>query len=112
MDADGYGNIEVVDDAVGVEILKSEVGDQDHGAGAENIGEAVDAMVLELRTGMQGLPAQHGGEGIAQLIAVHARGLRQIEVGAVGKDRGTAIRWSGRAAGSLWRRSAETSGDC
>ncbi len=43
--------------------------------------------MLELRTGVQGVGAQDGGEGVAELVPIHARRLRQIVVGPVGKIR-------------------------
>ena len=85
LEADGLGDIEIVDLSIAIEIGKAEVGDQDHGAGAEDIDLAIGGIVLEFAAEVQRVLAKGPGERVAHLIAIQMRGLGKVEVRAIGK---------------------------
>ena len=64
LDADGYGDVEVVDDTVAVEILEAEVRGEDDGAGAEDVDEAVGVVALELAAEAELVLAEGHGETV------------------------------------------------
>ena len=53
VDAHGDGDIQIVDDAIAVQILEAEIGDEDDGARTEDVDEAAHAVVLKFRAEVQ-----------------------------------------------------------
>src|SRR5271155_3023739 len=87
LDRNGNGYIQIVYHAVSIQICKSEIRREHHAAAAKHVDLTERLGILILPAQMQCVLSQSPGKRVSYLIAIQVRGLRDVEVHAIGNIR-------------------------